>query len=142
MDYAGVFELLSTLKIFECTRSDILEQVIRSSYTENFPQGMEILREGSNYNEDGYIIIEGSVDVYIGWKWTKTLGKGSIFGEYAPIFDRNRTASIISKEPLQCLVLSRNTLLMLVTTESGLYDVIFQHIHENIHNERGVFGKI
>lgn len=134
-------ELLSTLRVFRKANPELITSVIERSYVEDFSTHTEILREGAGSVEHGYIILSGSVDVYIEGKLVSTLSQGNIFGEYAPIFKTKRTASVVAKDSLRCLVLTKRTLLTLIGHGCGLNHIMIQRIDENTRNNRGAFKK-
>lgn len=141
MHHTQMLELLSTMRVFRKAKTDIIASVIQSSYIEEFAPNTQVLREWGGSWEYGYIILSGSVDVYIEWGHVTTLSKGNIFGEYAPIFRTNRTASVVVRDSLKCLVLNKRTLLMLIGHGCGLNTIMLQRIDENIRHNRWVFRK-
>lgn len=141
MNHTQMLELLSTMRVFRRAKTDIISSVIQSSHIEDFAPNTQVLREWGSPGEYGYVILSGSVDVYIEWNLVNTLSAGNIFGEYAPIFRTNRTASVVTKWSLTCLVLSKRTLLMLIGYGCGLNHIMLQRIDENIRNNRWVFRK-
>lgn len=140
MNHTQMQELLSTLRVFRKAKPELITSVIERSYVENFSTHTEVLREGGS-GEYGYIILSGSVDVYIEGKLVSTLSQGNIFGEYAPIFRTKRTASVVAKDSLRCLVLTKRTLLTLIGHGCGLNHIMLQRIDENTRNNRGAFKK-
>ena len=76
------------------------------------PKDTLIMRQGEEGNS-AYLIQSGSVEVYTEHEGKKivlaTLGLGEIFGEMALIFDESRTASVVTLEDCNLIVITRQS---------------------------------
>lgn len=88
------------------------------------------------------MILEGEVNVFINHECVAVLGSGEVFGEYAPVFRQDRSATVRVTEALKCMVLSKRSLLRLVGHGCGLNRIMFKRIAENRGRERGVFKSV
>jgi CRP/FNR family cyclic AMP-dependent transcriptional regulator len=95
-----------------------LRKIVKAAGIDEYPEETEVVREGA-YGQTLFIILQGSVRVVRRGKTVSHLSVGDFFGEFAVIDDRPRTASVISEGPLQCLVLYRDDLRKVLTSDPG-----------------------
>lgn len=139
METHQIMEFLSSLHVFRRAERSVLTCIAREPTIETFSKDWEILQEGEAPGDVGYVILDGAVDVVIEGEKVATLRKGHVFGEYSPVFNRQRTASVIVRSEVRCLVLSKRMLLRLIASGSGLNSVMLHRIHQNRKHQRGCF---
>ncbi len=102
-------EILASLRqvpLFGRFKDRHLKTVARSAVERTFPAGRTVIEEG----DEGvafYLIVEGQLEVRKGETMRATLGPGDYFGEMALLAHqpRKRTASVVAKTEVRCLVL-------------------------------------
>lgn len=72
--------------------------------------GALITREG-DYGQTFYVILSGTVEVFEGDKWIRSLGAGESFGERAILRDTPSTASVRARGGVTLLAVDRNAFL-------------------------------
>jgi len=134
-----LFDRLSELYIFQDVEKEAIAEMFAEPIIEKYNPGTVLISEGEAADGKAYIILEGSVDVQIDGKPVGVISKGNIFGEYGIISEENRTATVIARNDLLCLILNQDTIFRLLNEGSAVNDVMVQRIKDNIHNERGGF---
>ena len=90
-----------------------LADVVGSCDEEIFAAGSRILTEGLQ-GQETFLILEGVAWVVVDADAVVTLGPGELFGEMAVLDGGTRTASVIARTRLRCLVLPNRGLRELV----------------------------
>ncbi len=95
-------------------------RAMAETFTErDYEEGETIQREG----ESGitfYLIVKGSVDVKKGKKNIAKLGRGLYFGEMSLLDKQPRSATIVSREPTKCLLMTSWNFMAFLETDSKL----------------------
>lgn len=108
MKHSAMTQFLSNLQASSNEHvKNIISALFAESHTEHFAIHTTVIKESDASNDCGYVILSGSAYVYMEDEKIATLGIGEIFGEYAPIFQRNRTATVIAATDLTCLVIKK-----------------------------------
>ena len=102
---ADFLDELGRLALFVDLPKAELEQIARSGDKISFGEGEWIMRQGDPHSEV-YVIVEGEVAVVIDDEDRRVLSKGSFFGEVSVLLEEPATASIVTRTPLSCLVVS------------------------------------
>jgi CRP/FNR family cyclic AMP-dependent transcriptional regulator len=102
-------ELLSQVGLFRGLNQKHLTHLARCMTVERFESGQVIIRQGEA-GQALYIVASGSVEVRRERPGDEplvlnTLGKGQFFGEMALLDDYPRSATIVTREPTECLTL-------------------------------------
>lgn len=102
-------ELVSQVDLFQGLNQKHLAHVARCMKTERFEPGQVIVAQGE-VGQALYVVVSGSVDVRrerpgVEPLALNTLGRGQFFGEMALLDDYPRSATIIAREPTECLTL-------------------------------------
>ncbi len=140
MKPSAMSKFLSDLNIFNTeSAQDIISSILSAAHIERFTIYTTIMEEMGVSNNCWYIILSGSVSVFIEDQKVAVLGAGEIFWEYAPIFQRNRTATIIANTDITCLVLKKWVLLRLIGIGTGLNNIVLHRIKQNRKHNRGIF---
>jgi signal transduction histidine kinase len=96
------FEFVRKISIFAGADQDILKEMASSLTEREVLKGSTIIRKGDE-GDAVYIIAEGKVRVHDGNHVLARLAAGQVFGEYALIDKRTRSASVTADE--NCLLL-------------------------------------
>jgi len=108
--------LLRRAPIFAELADADIEALAKLARVAVFPEGDEIIQEGADFDEEAdgiFVIVSGAVEVRTGadepggGTLLMRLGQGEFFGEMALLDGKPRSASIITVEESQCLVLGR-----------------------------------
>lgn len=137
-----ILNFLARLPVFKAGSLELIESIYYESTFREYPIGAEILHEGAASNDEGFVILSGEVNVLIDHECVAVLGRGEVFGEYAPVFRQDRSATVRVSETLRCMVLSKRSLLRLVGHGCGLNRIMFKRIAENRGRSRGVFKSV
>ena len=104
--------MLKNIPLFSCLNDPELATIERVAIKKTFPKNTILFSEGDR-TDSLYVICDGRVKVTINDDEGKEiilsiLGKGEYFGEMALLDDEPRSASVVTKETTQLLVLSKN----------------------------------
>jgi CRP/FNR family transcriptional regulator, cyclic AMP receptor protein len=98
-------EALGRLALFADLPPTELEQIARRWDEVSFNQGEWVIRQG-DVQSDFYVIVDGEVAVVIDDEDRRVLSRGSFFGEVSVLLEEPASASILTRTPLTCLVVS------------------------------------
>lgn len=130
------FGTVKKLKIFEWIDEAIVETILSQAQREEFWPGQIIIEQGEHPDGKGYIIESGTVDVWVNGKQTAVLRTWDIFWEIALLNEEPRTASIITKETTQVIVLSQEILFHMIENDNNTINKeIMRRMEENLENE-------
>jgi CRP/FNR family transcriptional regulator, cyclic AMP receptor protein len=102
---ADFLDELGRLALFADLPRAELEEIARSCDEISFGEGEWIIRQGDAHSAV-YVIVDGEVAVVIDDEDRRVLSKGSFFGEVSVLLEEPATASIVTRTPLSCLVVS------------------------------------
>ena len=71
----------------------------------DLPAGKVLTEEGKSGGEF-FIVLSGEAEVRRGGKMVDSIGAGDFFGEIALLDNGPRTATVVAKTPMRCLILS------------------------------------
>jgi CRP/FNR family cyclic AMP-dependent transcriptional regulator len=105
--------MLKNVPLFAGLTNEELANIERHAVTRNFAKRTILINEGDQTNSL-YVIISGKVKIYCGDEHGKeiiiaTLGPGEYFGEVALIDDAERSASVMTLEDSNFLVISKES---------------------------------
>ncbi len=103
-------EHLSQVKMFSSLNKKELGLVAKATEVVNVPAGKEIVREGE-IGHEFYLIASGAATVKRDGRKVAELGPGNYFGEMALLDRGPRSATIISEEPTELIVLGQREFL-------------------------------
>jgi CRP/FNR family transcriptional activator FtrB len=105
---ADELEQMRGLQIFAGVETERVERMLRVSFLQRFPQGVELAREGE-LADFLHVVIEGAVEVYASWRDRETtvavLGPGQCFILAAVLLDRVYLKSARVLQPSRVLLL-------------------------------------
>ena len=106
--------LLRRIPLFAPLPGPALEGVARATRPHIFAAGETVVREG-DVGDEYYAIVDGDVDVTMGGRHVRTMGRGEGFGEIALLADVPRTATVVARHDASLLELDRGPFLTAVT---------------------------
>ena len=124
--------LLQKLPLFESVDICLIDSLVSECPMESYESWVTILSEWDISNGRAYVILSGSVDVYIWWEKISNLSEWALFWEYALICSENRSATIISTSSLQCIILDETHILQLSDETNKLNDLLTERITQNL----------
>ena len=110
--FAGTPEFAHALKLF-ADGTSMLGAAADHIRVDWYPSGSYLIEQGEPAT-DLFCLLSGSADVVVehddgGMEWQHCAGVGSFLGEEGLATGRPRNAHVIAREPVTCLVLSRQT---------------------------------
>lgn len=104
--------MLRNVGLFSMLSEEQLAVLATAMRRKSFARGVIVIPSG-NINDSLYVVISGRLEVVIGDKCGRevtltTLGPGEYFGEMVLIDDNPGSASVVCREPGECLILSRH----------------------------------
>jgi MFS family permease len=106
--------LLRRIALFAPLPGPALEGVARATRPVAVAAGATVVREG-DVGDEYWAIAEGDVDVSMGGRYVRTMGRGEGFGEVALLADVPRTATVVARDDVSLLAIERAPVLTAVT---------------------------
>lgn len=108
---AGGVTILEEIPIFSELPNEYLEAISSHAITKTVPKNTIVISEGDE-SSSLYVILNGKVKVYLSEEKGREvildiLGPGEFFGELAMMDSGRRSASVMTMEPSQFLIISR-----------------------------------
>ena len=100
-------EALSSVELFHNLNINKLSEKLK--YTA-FRSG-EILIEQNTVGQLLYVVLEGTVAIYVNQKQVSTKDVGTILGERAMLFDQLTSAKCVALTPVRCAFITRTSFL-------------------------------
>ena len=106
--------MLETISVFSCLSEKEIQDLETEAVKKRFPKNTVLFSEGDE-TDSLYVISKGKVKAVITDENGREIvlsifGSGEYFGEMAFIDDDHRSATILTKEPVQALVISRDVI--------------------------------
>jgi len=121
-------EALGRVPLFSDLSARQLRRLAAKLRERQFSAGTTVTREGEMSGVGFFIVVSGEATVNGGGREIGTLGPGDQFGEIALIAERERTATVTAKTPLNCLELPVWELRELVQRDGELGWKLLQHV--------------
>ena len=99
IEYVEKYAIINQLKnvsIFKNFTESKFENMLQKIKSSNVKKGENLIKEGEEGNKF-YIIKSGSIDIYIGGKYIRTMNENEHLGERALFFKEKRTATATAK---------------------------------------------
>jgi len=109
-------DALGSVPMFEGFSRRHLRQVLKGTTIDEYPADTTMVREGAN-GSTMFVVLEGTARVVRRGRTVARLGPQDVFGEFAVIDARPRTASVISETPIRVLVLYAEELRRILMNE-------------------------
>ncbi|NDK09264.1 cyclic nucleotide-binding domain-containing protein [Candidatus Gracilibacteria bacterium] len=131
-----LFKNTKKLKIFDGITDEVVQEIINNSERTSFAAGEIIMEQGDIPDGNGYIIESGEVEVFIHGEMSAHLSAGDIFGEIALLNEEERSATIISKSPVNTIVLNQDTLFSMIEhDDNSINKEIMRRMEANLGAE-------
>jgi CRP/FNR family cyclic AMP-dependent transcriptional regulator len=98
-------ELLGRTSLFQGLSKRQLREIAKVSGARRVSADQELVKEGAA-GSVCFLILDGTAKVVRGSRTVKQLGPGDFFGEMSLLTRAPRTASVIAREPMECVTLS------------------------------------
>ncbi|MDQ7032509.1 MAG: mechanosensitive ion channel family protein [Desulfonauticus sp.] len=118
-DYSKIEHLISQSKLFKNLTKEEIHILISCSYIKNYLKGDFIVKKGEKDTEM-YFILQGSVEIKDNDKISLTLYAGNFFGEMSLLTNQPRSADVIAKENVQCMVIDREGFKVILSQNKAL----------------------
>jgi hypothetical protein len=123
--------LLHGLPMFGSLAPQTLERLASLLVPVAASSGSWLIREGEA-GDRFYIVASGELDVHIGERHVRTLGRGEGFGEIALLRDVPRTASVRARTNVELYALERDDFLAGVTGHPASHHAAQAHVDEQL----------
>src|SRR5579871_3804158 len=99
-------ELLSRIPIFSDLKQKDLKRLAGEAHELRFDAGTH-LTDDDQFGSTFFVMVEGTVDVTVKGQPVRSLGPGDYFGEMGLVDRDHRSATVVAKTDVVCLVISR-----------------------------------
>jgi len=129
-------EKINNLKIFHGIQDEIVDDILSAAQREAFAPWSIIMEQWDHPNGSGYIIEDGSVDVWVNGESVAKLTPWDMFWEIALLNEEPRTATVVAESEVIAIVLSQEILFqMLENDNNSINKEIMRRMEENLENE-------
>lgn len=132
-------EFCKTVYIFEWLDNNIFEEIMKTAYITKYNTWWVIIKEWDKSNGKAYVILEWETTVTIEGNPVAIIGSWSIFWEYAIICEEDRSATVTARTDLKCLVIDKNSLLLLANEDFKINNILASRVEKNF--EANVWGR-
>jgi len=115
MEEKKVISLLQKAPIFAKTSEASLEAMLKSAVQKSAETGTKIVEKGQS-GVGFYLILDGEAEVTSDGKKLADLRAGSFFGELSVIDGAPRTADVVAKTDVTCLVITQWAMRSLISS--------------------------
>ncbi len=137
MDSAKIIDALKKTPIFAKTSEESLNSLLKSAIQKTVPAGTKIVEKGQS-GLGFYLVLSGKADVVSGAKKLAEVGEGGFFGELSVIDGAPRTADVVAKTDVTCLVVSQWAMRSLIDTHP---EIALSMLDELVHRLRSTNEK-
>ena len=127
------FDVLRNTSLFAGFTDEQLEMVPKVALSRSFAPEDVIIAEGATDVRSLFCVLEGHCDVLVGGEFIRTIEPGGYFGELALLSDGPRSASVVARDEVHALELTRRHLHGLI---GGNPDVALAMLAELAHRLR------
>ena len=131
--------LLKKIQLFSDLHKPALKKIAELLEDMEYQKGHYVFKKGDE-GDAVYIITKGTVSVKDEDLVLSTLKEGEVFGEYALIDNKSRSASILAEETLKILRLDRNSFSKLLTENKEIQNSLL-HLFVNRLREHDALEK-
>jgi CRP-like cAMP-binding protein len=123
-NHEDALTILETFELFHGFRRNQLKTLLTMGQREIFDQGDVLVRESSS-EQDLYVIMKGKARISLSTQSNEEIvlvdvGVGETFGEDSLLIDVPHPPTVTALEPMDVLRFTRQSLMELMTTDSGL----------------------
>lgn len=117
-DRARYSAILRSIPILRAVPPEDIDQITPALQHVAFAPGEFVIRQDDD-GDSMYVLISGSVDVHVASKsgmseYVATLEQGQFFGEMSLLTGEKRTATVMAMDPVECLVVDKQSVLDLL----------------------------
>lgn len=123
--------------IFAWISDETFNEVMQKSYIASYKALDIIIKEWTESNGRVYFILEWDAIVSIEWKQIAEINSWNIFWEYAIMCEEKRSATITARTDIKCLVLDKNSLLLLANEDFKINNILATRVENNCDAEVG-----
>ncbi|MBN1261907.1 MAG: cyclic nucleotide-binding domain-containing protein [Anaerolineae bacterium] len=132
VDIKQTVQMLSKVPLFGGLKSRQLERLAKCFVERSYGAGEAIVTQGKG-GEGFFILVSGGAEAIRtradgSQQVVNSFGPADYFGELALLDDGLRTASVVTKEPTQCLVLTRWDFLAVLKEDAETAVAILQEV--------------
>jgi CRP-like cAMP-binding protein len=125
-------DFLAKVPLFQGLKGRQLESLAKTMVSHEYGKDQDIVTQGAS-GVGLFVIVSGGADViHVRTDGTKAvvnvLGPTDFFGELALLTEGPRTASVVAKEPIQCLVLTRWNFLAVLKRDADMAISILEEL--------------
>lgn len=126
--------------IFAWVSDEIFEEIINNSHIVNYNTWDIIIKEWSESDGRAYFILEWEVLVTVESNIIANIWPWNIFWEYAIMCEEKRSATVKAYTLLKCLVINKDSLLLLANEDFKINNVLATRVEKNLdENVWGIF---
>jgi CRP-like cAMP-binding protein len=133
-------DLLAKVPLFSRLSKKSLKQLAAVCVPRNYPANTVMMREGAT-GLGLFLITSGSVEIFKGDGNERvslaTVGPGDLLGEMALIDEQPRSASAVSLQPTECLLITRDGFRTLVKKDLEIVWALVPELVERIREQQG-----
>ena len=123
--------MLSNVKMFSALTKKELAMVAKASDLIKVPAGTEVVKE-SEAGHEFYLIVSGGAVVRRGGRKIASLGPGNYFGEMALLDRGPRTATVVTEEASELLVLGQREFMAILDQVPPVAHKLLVHLAERL----------
>jgi len=131
---AGHAEELRTVPLFAEVSERQLQRIASKVRERRFDPGTSIVTAGET-GVEFYLILDGRAEVHRDGRVVRALGQGDYFGEMALLRDRPRSATVIARDPLTCMVLTREDLKIILNANPDIMMRLLETVASRWHDD-------
>lgn len=124
-------QLLSNVKMFSALTKKELAMVAKASDLIKVPAGTEVVKE-LEAGHEFYLIVSGAAVVRRGGRKLASLGPGNYFGEMALLDRGPRTATVVTEEASELLVLGQREFMAILDQVPPVAHKLLVHLAERL----------
>jgi CRP-like cAMP-binding protein len=129
-------ETLEQINRLEKLSDDDLQKVIKAGRHFTLPADWSLIWEGTAADK-AYLIVDGEVSVRKGGEEIARLGPGDVIGEMGIVEHRLRSASVVSKTPLEVIHFTRESLEQLISEVPAFGEAVRGTTQDRQQGNRG-----
>jgi len=131
-----VFDAIKAMQVFSRLPDKEVAALAKAGREVEHPAGGVIMKQGDR-GVGFHIILEGSVDVFVGESTVATLSAGDYFGEIGLIDEQPRTATVVAATDLKALVIMSWAFRPMLDKHPALARTLLENMSKRIRENNG-----
>ncbi|MEQ1518112.1 MAG: cyclic nucleotide-binding domain-containing protein, partial [Usitatibacteraceae bacterium] len=119
--------------VFDGAALASLEQKLERATTLRYQAGKTIMNQG-DIGTNMYIVLDGSVGIYVNGKAVESVGAGGAFGEMALVDQSTRSATAVAESESALLAINRAALISLVKSDPAVGLTMLRSVATRLRN--------